>query len=153
MQKYKQYHLTFVSDEDPGNSCFCIEKAKTAEEAVKNALPKAKQHFFNDNGRDIEISVEQSVTCYDLEKDSLADNEAYDLVQYYPKTLDSKTLGKLVVWFNDRELNHIFKIFNNDRNLLTNLESYFIAGDDIRIDFEKLEQLRREISKRERNYA
>lgn len=153
MQQYKQYHLTFVSDEEPSNSCFYIEKAKTAEEAVKNALPKATQHFFNDNGRDVEIGVQLPVIYYDLEKDSLADNEVYDLVQHYPEIPNAETLGKLVVWFNDREINHIFQMFNNDINLLTNLESYFIAGNEIRIDFEKLEQLRREISRQENNYA
>lgn len=141
----KQYHLIFVSDEDLGNEFLCIEKAENSEKAAEKALPKAQHYFYESNGRVVELGIQYPITCYDLKTDALTDSEAYHLIQSYPDIPNAETLGKLVVWFNDRDINHIYQIFHNNKELLRNLESYFVAGIEIRIDFDKLEQLRQKI--------
>lgn len=141
----KQYHLIFISDEDLGNEFLCIEKAENSEKAVEKALPKAQKYFYESNGKNVELGIQLPITHYDLKKDALTDSEVYHLVQSYPDIPTAETLGKLVVWFNDRDINHICQLFHNNQDLLRELEGYFIVGIETRIDFDKLEQLRQTI--------
>lgn len=54
--------------------------------------------------------------------------------------VDGDVLGKLIVWFNDQDIENITSIL--DKELLENLKHLVSFPTEIRVDLDKLEKLR-----------
>jgi hypothetical protein len=135
----EQYHLTFLCDELPQTTLSYIEKAETLEDVVKLIEDKVKEDFYHEYGREVKYTVIDHCS-FDLDTYPLSNKEVTDLLKSNPSNVDGKVLGKLIVWFNDQDIENIASILGKE--LLENLKHLMSFPTEIRVDLDKLEKLR-----------
>ncbi|HHF0443126.1 TPA: hypothetical protein ACPI21_001009 [Haemophilus influenzae] len=133
----RQYHLTFFCNELPQNTLFYIVKASNSEDAIKCIEDKVKEDFYREYGRACEYEVKKEF--FDLDTYPLSNKEVTNLL-LNPTEIDGDILGRLIVWFNDQDVDNITSIL--DENYLENLENLVSFPTEIRADPDKLEKLR-----------
>lgn len=134
----KQYHLTFFCNEQPQTTLFYIVRAENLEDAIKSIEYKVKKDFFNEYGRGVKYSVKNEY--FDLNTYPLSNKEVTDLLKSNSSNVDGDVLGKLIVWFNDQDIENITSIL--DKELLENLKHLVSFPTEIRVNLNKLEKLR-----------
>lgn len=134
----KQYHLTFSCYEYPETNLFYIVKAKNPIDAIKGIEQKVKLNFFEIYGKEVNYHIHSEF--FELSTYPLTDAEVKELILSKPESISGETLGRLIVWFNDRELDFITSLFNN-KPMLSALERCLFPCE-IAVDLEKLDKLR-----------
>ena len=135
----EQYHLTFLCDELPQTTLSYIEKAETLEDVVKLIEDKVKEDFYHEYGREVKYTVIDHCS-FDLDTYPLSNKEVTDLLKSNPSNVDGKVQVKLIVWFNDQDIENIASILGKE--LLENLKHLMSFPTEIRVDLDKLEKLR-----------
>lgn len=136
----RQYHLTFLCSEPPENKLFYISKAKNEREAINNVVGEVQVRFFEEYGKHVTFQIESEF--FDLNTYPLKDIQVKELISSYPTIIKGEILGKLIVWFNDRDIDFITSFFNKDKLALSRLEK-FLYPCEINIEPNKLEELRK----------
>lgn len=139
----KQYHITFHVSYYAMLELFYIVKANSREEAIAQVEEDAQAKIFEEYGEEVEYEI--NIEYFHLATYPLTDFSVESLISSKPKEIDGDTLGRLIVWFNDRNLDFIISFFNNDKSKLSDLERC-LCPCEIKIDLEKLELLRKFIS-------
>ncbi|QOR19466.1 hypothetical protein INP93_01140 [Haemophilus parainfluenzae] len=134
----KQYHLTFFCNEQPQTTLFYIVRAENLEDAIKSIEYKVKKDFCNEYGRVVKYSVKDEY--FDLNTYPLSKKEVIDLLESNLSKIGGDVLGRLIVWFNDQDIENITSIL--DKELLEKLEHLVSFPTEIRVDLDKLEKLR-----------
>ena len=135
----RQYHLTFFCNELPQNTLFYIVKASNSEDAIKCIEDKVKEDFHHEYGREVKYTVIDHCS-FDLDTYPLSNKEVTNLLELNHPEIDGDILGRLIVWFNDQDVDNITSIL--DEELLENLENLVSFSTEIRVDLDKLEKLR-----------
>ena len=109
------------------------------EDVVKLIEDKVKEDFYHEYGREVKYTVIDHCS-FDLDTYPLSNKEVTDLLKSNPSNVDGKVLGKLIVWFNDQDIENIASILGKE--LLENLKHLMSFPTEIRVDLDKLEKLR-----------
>lgn len=135
----KQYHLTFLCDELPQTTLPYIEKAESLEDVVELIEDKVKEDFHHEYGREVKYTLIAHCS-FDLDTYPLSNKRVTNLLELNPPKIDGDILGRLIVWFNDQDIENITSIL--DKELLENLKHLVSFPTEIRVNLDKLEKLR-----------
>lgn len=135
----KQFHLTFQYKESPEIRLLYIVRAENREKAIEQIKDQVQNDFLREHN--IYLDYETHSEFFDLETYPLTDIQVKELILSNPDRVDGEKLGRLIVWFNDRELKFIISLFDKNLSDLRNLERNLFPCE-INIDENKLKLLR-----------